>query len=64
LNLAERHCGLKLVEWGADATILTFFSNWSQKILGTKATIRLETGLFRRLFPYLGVSVLGLFRPA
>jgi SAM-dependent methyltransferase len=63
LNLAERHCGLKLVEWGTDATLLPFFSNWSQKILGTRATIRLETGPFRKLFPYFGVSVLGLFRP-
>jgi SAM-dependent methyltransferase len=63
LNLAERHCGLQLVEWGTDATILPFFSNWSQKILGTGATIRLETGLFRKLFPYFGISVIGLFRP-
>jgi 2-polyprenyl-3-methyl-5-hydroxy-6-metoxy-1,4-benzoquinol methylase len=63
LNLAERHCGLKLVEWGTDATLLPFLSNWSQKILGTKVTIRLETGIFRRLFPFHGVSVMGLFRP-
>ncbi|HEU5126070.1 MAG TPA: class I SAM-dependent methyltransferase [Verrucomicrobiae bacterium] len=63
LNLAERHCGLKLVEWGTDATILPFLSNWSQKILGTKATISLETGLFRNFFPFHGISVLGLFRP-
>ena len=63
LNLAERHCGLKLVEWGTDATILPFFSNWSQKILGNRATIWFETGLFRKLFPYFGISVLGLFRP-
>jgi 2-polyprenyl-3-methyl-5-hydroxy-6-metoxy-1,4-benzoquinol methylase len=64
LNLAERHCGLKLVEWGTDATILPGLSEWSQKILGTKATIRLETGIFRRLFPFHGVSVMGLFRPS
>jgi SAM-dependent methyltransferase len=63
LNLAERHCGLKLIEWETDATILPFFSNWSQKILGTKATIQLETGPFRKLFPRFGISVLGLFRP-
>jgi SAM-dependent methyltransferase len=63
LNLAERHCGLKLVSWGFDATILPLASNVSEKILGQRATIRLETGLFRRVFPYHGISVLGLFRP-
>jgi 2-polyprenyl-3-methyl-5-hydroxy-6-metoxy-1,4-benzoquinol methylase len=63
LNLAERHCGLKLVEWGTDATVLPFLSNWSQKLLGTKPTIWLETGPFRKLFPYHGISVLGLFSP-
>ena len=63
LNLAERHCGLRLVEWGTDATQLPFLSNISQKLLGTKATIRLETGLFRKVFPYHGISVLGLFQP-
>ena len=63
LNLAENHCGLKLVEWGTDATQLPFFSNIAQRVLGTKATIRLETGIFRQLFPFHGLSVLGLFKP-
>jgi 2-polyprenyl-3-methyl-5-hydroxy-6-metoxy-1,4-benzoquinol methylase len=63
LNLAERHCGLRLVEWGTDATILPFLSGWCQALLGAKATIRLETGIFRRIFPFHGISVLGLFRP-
>jgi 2-polyprenyl-3-methyl-5-hydroxy-6-metoxy-1,4-benzoquinol methylase len=63
LNLAERHCGLKLVEWGTDATLLPVISLLSLKILGTKPTIWLETGVFRRLFPFHGISVLGLFRP-
>ena len=63
LNLAERHSGLKLVEWGTDATILPGLSQGAQKLLGTKAAIWLETGWFRRLFPFHGVSVLGLFRP-
>jgi hypothetical protein len=61
--LAERHCGLKLVSWGFDATILPLASNVSEKILGRRATIQLETGLFRWVFPYHGISVLGLFRP-
>jgi SAM-dependent methyltransferase len=63
LNLAERHCGLKLICWGYDATILPLASNLSEKVFGRTATIRLETGLFRRLFPYHGISVLGLFQP-
>jgi SAM-dependent methyltransferase len=63
-NLAERHCGLKLVEWGTDATILPVLSPLSQKLLGSRATIWLERGPFRRLFPFHGVSVLGLFRRA
>lgn len=63
LNLAETHCGLEWVAWGTDATQLPLLSNLAQKILGTKATIWLETGPFRRAFPYHGISVLGLFRP-
>jgi SAM-dependent methyltransferase len=63
LNLAERHCGLKWVAWASDATILPFVSNCSEKILGRKATIRLETGIFRRVFPFHCISVLGLFKP-
>jgi 2-polyprenyl-3-methyl-5-hydroxy-6-metoxy-1,4-benzoquinol methylase len=63
LNLAEKHCGLKLVEWGTDATILPFLSKWSQSLLGTRATIWLETRIFRKIFPFHGISVLGLFRP-
>ncbi len=63
LNLAERHCGLRLVEWGTDATMLPLLSKWSQSLLGARVTIWLETGIFKRLFPFHGVSVLGLFRP-
>lgn len=61
-NLAARHCNLELIGWGSDATILPVISNLSEKVLGKRATIALETGLFRRLFPYHCVSVLGLFR--
>ncbi len=61
-NLAERHCGLKLVDWGFDATIFPLLSNVSQKMLGTKSTIWLETNPFRKMFPFHGVSVLGLFK--
>jgi SAM-dependent methyltransferase len=62
LNLATNYCGLELVEWGSDATILPLVSNLSQKLFGTRVTIGLETGVFRWLFPYHCISVLGLFR--
>ena len=62
LNLAQRFCGLDLVEWGFDATILPGVSELAAKVGGNSLAIRLETGLFRRLFPYHGISVLGLFR--
>ena len=61
-NLAERHSGLELVEWGSDATILPFFSDTAQRLLGHSFAARLETGLFRRLFPYHCLSIIGLFR--
>jgi len=61
-NLAERHCGLRLVAWGSDATALPLLSNVIGKLFGLRAVIGLETGLFRRLFPYHCISVIGLFR--
>ena len=63
-NLAERHCGLELVEWGSDATILPFFSQTALRLFGAKTTISLETGLFRKIFPYHCFSIIGLFRVA
>jgi SAM-dependent methyltransferase len=61
-NLAERFCGLELVAWGSDATILPGISALSERLFGREFAIRLETGLFRKLFPYHCISVLGLFR--
>ncbi len=61
-NLAERHCGLELVEWGTDATILPVLSESANRIFGPNLTIRLETGLFRKVFPYHCLSIIGLFR--
>lgn len=61
-NLAERHCGLQLVEWGSDATILPLLSDSAEKLFGPGVTTKLETGLFRKLFPYHCLSVIGLFR--
>jgi SAM-dependent methyltransferase len=61
-NLAERHCGLELVEWANDTTILPLVSELSNKVFGPKFTIALETGIFKRLFPYHCLSIIGLFR--
>lgn len=63
-NLAEMHCGLKLVSWASDATIVPIASELARKLFGTNAVIWLETGLFRRLFPYWAVSVIALLKPA
>jgi|GEM_PF-831452 SAM-dependent methyltransferase len=62
-NLAERHCDLRLLEWASDATLLPVLSMAIQKLLGNRAAIALETGPFRRLFPYHCISVIGLFSP-
>lgn len=64
LNLATRHCGLRLVQWGFDATLLPFISQVLDRGFGPRAAIWFETKLFRRLFPFHGISVLGLFEPA
>jgi SAM-dependent methyltransferase len=61
-SLAERHCGLELVEWGTDATILPLLSEFAQRIFGPKLTIALETGPFKTVFPYHCLSIIGLFR--
>ena len=61
-SLAERHCGLELVGWGFDATKLPLLSSGVAKIFGGKAAIWLDTGLFRALFPFHGISAIGLFR--
>lgn len=62
LNLATRHCGMELVEWGFDATILPGASRLAELLFGAAGAIKLETGLFKKLFPFHGLSVIGLFR--
>lgn len=63
LNLAENHCGLELVEWGYDATVLPVVSYWIYRLLGLRAALWMETKLFRWLMPNQGISIIGLFRP-
>jgi SAM-dependent methyltransferase len=62
-NLAENHCGLQLVAWASDATIVPVASELVRRLFGNQTVMRLETGLFRRLFPYWGISVIALLRP-
>ncbi|MDA0767481.1 MAG: class I SAM-dependent methyltransferase [Verrucomicrobia bacterium] len=61
-NMAENHAGLEVLEWGFDATVVLPISNIILKIFGQRAAIRLETGLFRRLWPYGSISVISLMR--
>jgi 2-polyprenyl-3-methyl-5-hydroxy-6-metoxy-1,4-benzoquinol methylase len=63
-NLAETHCGLELVAWGYDATIVPVASETVRRLFGNKALIQLETGLFRRVFPFWGLSIIALLRPS
>jgi hypothetical protein len=62
-NLAETHCALRLVAWANDATIVPVASEFVRRLLGDRAVINLETGLFRRLFPYWGISIIALLQP-
>ena len=62
-NLAETHCGLELVSWGYDATIVPIASETVRRLFGNRALIRLETGLFRRIFPFWGLSIIALLKP-
>ena len=62
-NLAERHCGLRLIAWGYDHVRIPVLSNLLCKLLGEKALIRLETGIFLRLFKFHSTSVIALLEP-
>lgn len=64
LNLAETHCSLRLVSWANDATIVPVASELIRRLFGQKAVIALETGLFRNLFPYWGLSIIALLEPS
>ncbi len=63
-NLAENHCGLELVSWGFDATILPAISELTKRTLGNKWAIKFESGLFRKIFPFNSISVIALLKPA
>jgi SAM-dependent methyltransferase len=63
LNLAERYCGLKLVAWGHDATILSGISRLLAHSFGRRAAIYAETKIFNKFFPFHCTSVLALLKP-
>jgi len=63
-NLAEKHCGLRLIAWGFDATQIPVVSESVNRVFGPRLAIKLETGFLRWLFPYWGISVIGLWRPS
>lgn len=62
-NLAETHCGLKILSWGFDAVMLPPFTHWLENWFGSKPAIALETGPLKRLFPYASLSVIALMEP-
>jgi SAM-dependent methyltransferase len=63
LNLAQRHGNLELIEWGFDATVLPVFNRFGLSLFGQSGLVFLETKVFTKLFPYHGISALGIFRP-
>lgn len=62
LNMAERHCGLTHVDWAFDQVKIPMISATICRRFGQKAAIRLETGLFLRLFPFQSSSIIALFK--
>ncbi|MCS7062640.1 MAG: class I SAM-dependent methyltransferase [Methylacidiphilales bacterium] len=63
LNLMEKHCSLKLVEWGFDAVIIPPISSLINRFFGNRFAIALETGLFKCIHPYASHSVIALAKP-
>lgn len=63
-TLSEIHCGLEVVAWGFDATIIPPLSEISRRLFGEAFTVFLETKVFRFLYPFLCISVIALLRPA
>lgn len=59
-NLAEVHCGLRLVAWGHDHCRVPIASNLASKIGGDRLAIRLETGPFLNLFKFHCTSIIAL----
>ncbi len=59
-NLAENHCGLRLIAWGHDHVRVPVLSGLASRIGGDKLAIRLETGVFLSCFKFHSTSVIAL----
>jgi len=62
-NLAERHCGLKILKWGFDTVLIPPFSMLVERLFGSNAALWCETGPFKKLFPFASLSVIALMEP-
>ena len=62
-TLSEVHCGLQVVDWGFDATIIPPFSEFCRRVGGERFAIFMETKVFRYFFPFAGISIIALLRP-
>lgn len=62
-NLAERHCGLRLVEWGFDHCKIPVVGSVLKALFGDQFLRRCETGPFVRWFPFHSASVIALLEP-
>jgi SAM-dependent methyltransferase len=62
-NLAEKHCGLRLVAWGHDHCRVPVIGNLAAKLGGHGLAIRLETGPFLKFFKFHSTSIIALLKP-
>lgn len=62
-NLAERHCGLRILGWGFDTVLIPPLSTLLDRVFGKSVAIWLETRVFKRLFPFASLSIIALMEP-
>ena len=62
-NLAERHCGLRIIAWGHDHVKLPVIGGLVSRIAGEETLRRFETGCWARWFPFHSASVIALMEP-
>ena len=62
-NLAELHCGLRVVDWGHDHGKLPGLSQLAAKWGGNDFAIRMETGPFLKFFTFHCASIIALMEP-
>jgi len=62
-NLAERHCGMRLIAWGHDHCRVPVLGNLAARLGGNDLAIRLETGPFLKLFKFHCTSLIALLEP-